>query len=97
LPDPVLADLSGTPVSDLPDIGVPPDPRPMDFHAWFEAYLGGAWRTFDARRNTPRIGRILIARGRDAIDAAWSTAYADTRLLCLQVWADEVDAAATLI
>ncbi|MGZ9065848.1 MAG: transglutaminase-like domain-containing protein, partial [Burkholderiales bacterium] len=49
----------------LGDIGVPPVPDPMDFSAWFEAYLGGRWYTFDARHNTPRIGRILIARGRD--------------------------------
>lgn len=52
----------------LGDIGVPPDPAPMDYNAWFEAYLGGAWWTFDARHNVPRIGRILVARGRDAAD-----------------------------
>jgi transglutaminase-like putative cysteine protease len=52
----------------LGDIGVPADPNPMDFSAWFEAYLGDQWWTFDARHNTPRIGRILIARGRDAAD-----------------------------
>jgi transglutaminase-like putative cysteine protease len=50
----------------LGDIGVPQEPYPMDFSAWFEAYLGGRWYTFDARHNTPRIGRVLIARGRDA-------------------------------
>ena len=50
----------------LGDIGVPPDPAPMDFSAWFEAYLDGRWYTFDARHNVPRIGRVLIARGRDA-------------------------------
>jgi transglutaminase-like putative cysteine protease len=48
----------------LGDIGVPPDPAPMDFSAWFEAFLGGKWHTFDARHNMPRIGRILIARTR---------------------------------
>ena len=48
----------------LGDIGVPPEDLPMDFSAWFEAYLGGRWYTFDARHNTPRIGRILIAHGR---------------------------------
>jgi len=47
----------------------------MDFSAWFEAFLDGEWRTFDARHNTPRIGRILIARGRDATDAAITTTY----------------------
>jgi len=52
----------------LGDIGVPPQPAPMDFSAWFEAWLEGGWRTFDARHNTPRIGRVLMARGRDAAD-----------------------------
>jgi transglutaminase-like putative cysteine protease len=52
----------------LGDIGVPPAPEPMDFSAWFEAYLGGCWYTFDARHNERRIGRIVIARGRDAGD-----------------------------
>ena len=52
----------------LGDIGVPPDPAPMDFNAWFDVFLGGRWLTFDARHNMPRIGRILIARGRDAAD-----------------------------
>ena len=57
----------------LGDIGVPPDPAPMDFSAWFEAYLGDRWYTFDARHNKPRIGRILMARGRDATDVAMVT------------------------
>lgn len=52
------------------DIGVPPDPAPMDFNAWCEAYLGGKWYTFDARHNTPRIGRVVISRGMDAADCA---------------------------
>lgn len=52
------------------DIGVPPDPAPMDFNAWCEAYLGGRWYTFDARHNTPRIGRVVICRGMDAADCA---------------------------
>jgi transglutaminase-like putative cysteine protease len=59
----------------LGDIGVPPDPAPMDFNAWFEAYLGGRWFTFDARHNLPRIGRILISRGRDAADVAMITSF----------------------
>lgn len=54
----------------LGDIGIPPPYGPMDFAAWFEAYLGGRWYTFDARNNVPRIGRVLIARGRDAADAS---------------------------
>jgi transglutaminase-like putative cysteine protease len=52
----------------LGDIGVPPDPAPMDFNAWFEVYLAGKWHTFDARHNRRRIGRLTIARGRDAAD-----------------------------
>ncbi len=59
----------------LGDIGVPPDPAPMDFNAWFEVYLGGRWYTFDPRHNIPRIGRILIARGRDAMDIPMLTTY----------------------
>jgi transglutaminase-like putative cysteine protease len=57
----------------LGDIGVPASDAPMDFSAWFEAYLGGEWYTFDARNNIPPIGRVLIARGRDAADVAIST------------------------
>jgi transglutaminase-like putative cysteine protease len=74
----------------LPDIGVPPNPTPMDFHAWFEAYVAGAWRTFDARHNIPRIGRVVIARGRDAVDTAMLTSYGDASLTGLAVWADEL-------
>ena len=73
----------------LGDIDVPPDERPMDFHAWFEAYLGGEWRTFDARHNTPRAGRVLIATGRDAADVAFATTFGDAPLLSMRVWADE--------
>lgn len=80
----------------LPDIDVPENPIPMDFHAWFEAYVGGAWRTYDARHNTPRIGRVLIARGRDAVDAAFLTSYGPSRLSGFRVWADEVPDSTTL-
>jgi len=80
----------------LPDIGVPYNPSPMDFHAWFEAYIGGAWRTFDARHNTPRIGRVLIGRGRDAVDTAILTSYGLSTLTGMSVWADRVDEAITL-
>jgi transglutaminase-like putative cysteine protease len=76
----------------LPDIGVEPDPTPMDFHAWFEVYLDGAWHTFDARHNRRRIGRALIARGRDAVDVAFATIYGASRLTSMQVWADEATA-----
>ncbi len=74
----------------LPDINVPPDPNPMDFHAWFEAYIDGDWRTFDARHNIPRTGRVLIAYGRDAVDTAFSTSYGNLKLTTMKVWADEV-------
>jgi transglutaminase-like putative cysteine protease len=80
----------------LPDVGVAPDPTPMDFHAWFEVYLDGAWRTFDARHNRPRSGRTIIATGRDAVDGAWSTVFGSARLAQFQVWADQVDAGFTL-
>ena len=59
----------------LGDIAVPPNPSPMDFSAWFEVYLGDRWWTFDARHNKPRIGRILIATGRDAADVAITTSF----------------------
>ena len=63
----------------LGDIGVPVDDSPMDFSAWFEVYLGGGWYTFDARHNKPRIGRILMARGRDATDVAMVTSFGPAR------------------
>ena len=69
----------------LGDIGIPPVDAPMDFSAWFEVYLGGAWRTFDARHNTPRIGRILLAVGRDATDVAISTSFGVARLVQFDV------------
>jgi transglutaminase-like putative cysteine protease len=73
----------------LGDIDVPPTPV-MDFSAWFEAYLGGAWRTFDARHNFPRIGRVLMAYGRDAADTAISTTFGQTYLVRFDVIAEEV-------
>jgi transglutaminase-like putative cysteine protease len=74
----------------LGDIGVPRDPSPMDFSAWFEAFLGGRWYTFDARHNHPRIGRILIARGRDAADVAISTTFGSARLAKFSVITKEL-------
>jgi transglutaminase-like putative cysteine protease len=74
----------------LGDIGVPPEPSPMDFSAWFEVYLGGRWYTFDARHNIPRIGRILIARGRDATDVAITTSFGHCDLVGFRVITDEV-------
>ncbi len=74
----------------LGDIGVPVDPNPMDFSAWFEVYLDGQWYTFDARHNTPRIGRIVIARGRDAADVAISSSFGPASLLQFKVWTNEI-------
>jgi transglutaminase-like putative cysteine protease len=77
----------------LGDIGVPIDPAPMDFSAWFEVYLDGNWYTFDARHNHPRIGRIVMARGRDAADVAISTAFGPAPLAKFVVITEEVTAA----
>jgi transglutaminase-like putative cysteine protease len=74
----------------LGDIGVPPDPNPMDFSAWLEVYLGGAWHAVDARHNHPRIGRIAMACGRDATDAAISTAFGTAELVEFSVITNEV-------
>ena len=76
----------------LGDIGVPPDPHPMDFSGWFEVYLGDHWYTFDARHNTPRIGRVLIGFGRDAADVPISTTFGPNELKRFRVWTDEVAA-----
>jgi transglutaminase-like putative cysteine protease len=74
----------------LGDIGVPAADSPMDFSAWFEAYLGGRWWTFDARHNTPRIGRVLMATGRDAADVAITTSFGLSWLKKFEVITDEV-------
>ena len=74
----------------LGDIGVPLAPEPMDFSAWFEVYLDGDWYTFDARHNKPRIGRIVMARGRDATDVALSTTFGASRLAKFTVVTEEV-------
>lgn len=74
----------------LSDIGVPPTSSPMDFSAWFEAYLGGKWHVFDPRNNVPRIGRVLMARGRDAADAALTTTFGINQLEAFKVWTEEV-------
>ena len=74
----------------LGDMGVPPPHGPMDFAAWFEAYLDGHWYTFDARNNTPRIGRVLIARGRDAADVPISHTFGPNTLKSFRVWTDEL-------
>ncbi|MEP9354688.1 transglutaminase family protein [Xanthobacter sp. KR7-65] len=75
----------------LGDIGVPKDPNPMDFSAWFEVFLGGRWYTFDARHNKPRIGRILMARGRDATDVAILTSFGPSMLTGFKVITEEIE------
>ena len=74
----------------LGDIGVPPVPFPMDFSAWFEVYLGQRWHTFDARHNVPRVGRIVIARGRDAADVPITMAFGESTLERFEVTTEEV-------
>jgi transglutaminase-like putative cysteine protease len=78
----------------LGDIGVPPNPDPMDFSGWFEAYLNGRWYSFDARHNEPRIGRVVMAYGRDAADAALSVSFGAARLTCFEVTTYEETVAA---
>jgi len=74
----------------LPDIDVPPPHEAMDFCAWMEVYLGGRWWTFDPRNNARRIGRVVIARGRDATDVAMVTSYGKLLLQQMTVWAEEI-------
>lgn len=74
----------------LGDMGLPPPYEEMDFAAWIEVYLDGQWYTFDPRNNAPRIGRILIARGRDAADVAISTAFGSNTLKYFKVHTDEI-------
>ena len=73
----------------LGDIGVPKDPAPMDFSAWVEVYLENRWYTFDARHNKRRIGRIVVARGRDATDVPLINTFGPHVLTTFKVWADE--------
>ena len=74
----------------LGDVGTPPPWPPGDFAAWFEAYLGGAWRLFDPRNNEPRQSRILMARGRDAADVALTTTFGPSVMQGFRVWTDEI-------
>jgi transglutaminase-like putative cysteine protease len=80
----------------LGDIRVPALPGPMDFSAWFEAWLDGEWYSFDARFGVPRIGRIVIGYGRDATDVAISNAFGPTALSGFNVWTDEVEPGAPI-
>ena len=80
----------------LGDIGIPYNPDPMDFCAWFEVFLGGRWYTFDARYNVPRIGRILMVRGMDAADVSMVTSYGPHRMEKFEVWCEELPSAHAL-
>ena len=75
----------------ITDIGLPPPYATMDFAAWMEVYLGGRWHTFDPRNNAPRIGRILIAHGRDAADVPLTHVFGPGTLPGFRVWAEEAD------
>jgi transglutaminase-like putative cysteine protease len=74
----------------LPDMDIEPLPEPMDFAAWMEVFLDGKWWTFDPRNNTQRKGRVVIGRGRDALDVAMMTTYGGPVLERMDVWAEEV-------
>jgi len=76
----------------IPDVDVPVGYDPMDFCAWFEAYLEDRWWTFDPRNNVPRTGRVVIGRGRDALDVAMVTTYGAPVLQALTVWAEQIGA-----
>jgi transglutaminase-like putative cysteine protease len=80
----------------LADIGGVPAPHPMDFAAWFEVYLGDRWYTFDARNNKPRIGRVLMAYGRDACDVPLASTFGPNTLTRFAVWAEEAVPPGTL-
>ncbi len=72
----------------IPNIGISPPSEPMDFAAWFEAYLDGRWHTFDARNNTSRVGRVIVGRGRDAVDVALITSFGPLTLTAFEVTAE---------
>ncbi|HTB83558.1 MAG TPA: transglutaminase family protein [Candidatus Sulfotelmatobacter sp.] len=75
----------------LPDIGYTDPGTPMDFHAYCEVYLGNEWLTFDPRYNIPRIGRVKVAHGSDAVDGAFTTIYGQANLAHFEVWAYQVN------
>jgi transglutaminase-like putative cysteine protease len=77
----------------LSDVGTPPPFPSGDFAAWFEAWIGGRWHVFDPRNNVPRIGRVLMARGRDASDVAIATTFGPNYLESFKVWTDEMGGA----
>jgi len=76
----------------IPDVGIPPPAEAMDFAAWFEVYLGGRWHTFDARNNIPRTGRVVVGRGRDAVDVALITSFGRLTLTGFEVRAERAAA-----
>lgn len=76
----------------ISDIGLPPPYEPMDFAAWMEVYLGGEWHAFDPRNNAPRVGRILIAYGRDAADVPLTHIFGPSTLAAFRVWTEEAPA-----
>ena len=80
----------------LGDMGTPPPYGVPDFAAWIEVYIGGGWYIFDARNNVPRIGRVLIARGRDAADVAIVTTFGPNTLESFKVWTDEIEESKTV-
>ncbi len=75
----------------MPDIGCLDPGTPMDFHAYCEVHLGTRWSTFDPRFNVPRIGRVKVAQGADAVDGAFSTIFGEAWLTRFNVWAYQVD------
>jgi transglutaminase-like putative cysteine protease len=79
----------------ISDVNLPPTDAPMDFCAWFEAYIGGRWETFDPRNNAPRTGRVLMARGRDAADIAISNNFGSTTLVKFQVVCEPLEEGAS--
>jgi transglutaminase-like putative cysteine protease len=81
----------------VPDIGHLDPGTPMDFHAYFEAFLGHHWSTFDARFNSPRIGRVKIAHGLDAVDGAFSSIFGESQIKWFEVWAYQVSPAEVTI
>ena len=74
----------------VPDTGEGPIDDPMDFAAWFEVHLSGRWHTFDARLRTPRTGRVVVGRGRDAVDVAMLTTFGPVELIGFEVVADQL-------
>jgi transglutaminase-like putative cysteine protease len=80
----------------LSDVGTPPPFAVGDFAAWFEAWIGGRWHIFDPRNNVPRMGRVLMARGRDACDVAIATTFGPNTLESFRVWTDEIPDGAVL-